>query len=303
MKEYKIILKCILNKHLKQFISSLGTHISLVFSVIFIFTSAMDIFQLNFNFFRGSWIKFFIFVIAVVLISLIITLIQIQGSFRFKTQIKNNTSIIISVDDYIENAVRYHKAACIFGCNNEFDLNLVKKDSLQYDFTNRFLDQQSAQRKIDSSLAHMNYQAIEVGENKKVYSFGTICCITFEEKSDIETRKLYLFANSARRDFNDFNGDNNTDQLLQNIWNFCEQNDIVERTLLVPLLGTGHSNDLSPMQSVKAIIDTYFANYKSKRILNIIISIHPNSLKSIDLIKVKEYIQFKILEMSFGEEL
>lgn len=88
---------------------------------------------------------------------------------------------------------------------------------------------------------------------------------------------------------------------MQKIWDFCKDEDIVEGSILIPLLGTGYSKDSSPMESAKAIIDTYFNNLDEETenkygIRNIIISVPFSYLEEgkINLIKIRNYIQYHL---------
>lgn len=303
MLKKELLVFDIIKKHKKLFIKSLAKDISVLFSIIFIFSSAMDIFQLKINFLEKSWYGYCLFIFLVVFISACITLYKCHQTLRICIKIGDNTSISISVDDYIDNSVRYQKSTCIFGCNNSFNLKLVKKDSLQYDFTNKYFKLEEAQAKIDHELLRDAYPPIGTFDeyNKPQYDCGTICCLNFKGKSDIELRKVLLFANSAPRRFNDYNGSGMTGTLIQKVWDFCRDENTVEDCILFPLLGTGHSHDTTPMLSAKSIIDTYFLNYSSHLVNNIIISVHPNHVKNrqIDIVKIIEYIHYKKIEIDF----
>lgn len=133
---------------------------------------------------------------------------------------------------------------------------------------------------------------------KDSYPFGSIVYLKLTP-----TQNVVMFANSKKvinsTTSNDmFNGTNSTLEDIYNIWEFYIQKHAMQELILIPLLGTGHSHDNTPIDSAKKIVDLFFEYNISNEhtsdsgIRNIVISIHPNDIinHKIDLEQLKWYI-------------
>src|SRR5699024_4795860 len=101
-----------------------------------------------------------------------------------------------------------------------------------------------------------------------------------------KTRRILFFANSQYRG-GEYKGNKDTLNSMHRIWEHFHTQKVHVNALLMPLLGTGLSNDATPMSSTTAIIDNFFKlSYptceKTKELSNIvphlIISIHPDNV-------------------------
>lgn len=122
-----------------------------------------------------------------------------------------------------------------------------------------------------------------------------------KEKDLNETRRMLFFANSQYKG-GEYKGDQSTLSSIDYIWNHFEENNIKAHSLLMPLLGTGLSNDATPMSSTIAIIDHFFElSYPENEnsliykqlVPHLIISIRPQNIENgeIDLLAVHKHIE------------
>lgn len=156
MKEMKTIIKNIIlrDKYSRKLLfPTLWRKFSSVLAIIFLLDNILSIAKINAFEVFSSYTKFpilvelFMILLIVVLIAIYLTYKSYARNLRFKVNIKSCSSITLSVGDYIQNSKLYKASDCIFGCNNSFNLDNVKQDSLQNDFVSEYFSDKSKYQK------------------------------------------------------------------------------------------------------------------------------------------------------------
>lgn len=255
-----------------------------------------------------------------VLISLVIIILFFHfhktNTLLSKTfHLKDNYQITIKIGDYLDNADLYTDASCVTGTNDQFDLTNYNKNSLLYNFICEFFNWENKdaeeriklinnfQRKITnySKEVGLNLATDNTETNKKIFKHGSIIDEKFIDKK-LNTRSILFFANSSIIGEGEFGGNQRTPRVLKDIWGHLHHKNIRSKPLLIPLLGTGHSKDATPMTSVTSIIEQFFRisyprieeDLKYQQIVpHLIISIRPEEVinNSIDILALHKYIE------------
>lgn len=243
-----------------------------------------------------------------------------------KIILKNNLSVTISIhNDFVENSyIEKHKEAAVaWGMTNEFNLKACGPKSLQYEFLEKYYNNDekllgNLQQEIDNQLSGSKYgsEVLESESGKRIkYKIGTAIIVPLTQcgaEKYPRARKLILIACSQVQKDKKFicMGDGDpTCAYLENLWNLLETNSIHINSLIIPLIGSGVSETVSPFESITAIINHHFKHFTNGRnmIRNLIISIRPEciqdakSTRYIDLLKLYKYIELKNLELDYKQ--
>jgi len=273
----------------KKFLEILGAF-SLVLNLLFLLN------LLDENYFNKlEWKGFFLLIFPIIILSIFFTIIEFsktQYTFKFKNL---DSSIEIEINDFFN--IDGNK---IIPMNSSFDTNLKRiiesPNSIQYYFQNNYYpDLTCFDNFIEKSIVENNIQEIDNNTNKegksKIYSIGTVVPV----KDNNKKYNFYLLAHSNVN--NDGTIESKTDYIdesLLKLWDYLSEQGTYNN-YVIPLIGTGRCRlTVTRNEVIKKIIETFIVGVSSKKFTEkLIICIHPDDLKKIDLENILEFLDYK----------
>lgn len=338
----KAVLSLFFKRGFRRNFIDLTKQVSILLGGIFTFSQIME----QFLGIHMKSINFLVILIIVFTAGGIILFFQTKSLLTKTFHLKDHYKITIAVDDYIDNAKKYAEATLVTGINNEFNVTLAKENSLQHDIVQSFfpkenknssgrtvvIQKKSGKTYLDENHDHRSFTYEELldsitykvsnyeeynlkllhsrsSENKRLFEYGSIIGEKFKYKRNI--RRVLLFANSQHYGSGEFKGEKKTPSIIKLIWDYLYENNLDANPLLIPLLGTGHSKDATPMTATIAIIDHFFKiSYPTSEDLlkyanvvpHLVISIRPEHIvkNEIDLLAVHQYIEVMNSRLDFS---
>lgn len=227
---------------------------------------------------------------------------------KFEIKIDNEHSIIISVDDFMNNVETFKKSHCVFGTNDSFncDINKLVHTSIHYQFMCKYFKDSFDEHQEEINLSLKKYYTPCDGFYDDIvnrhYISGTIATIKFDSSIDSitntnESRYAFMIANSRLKG-NDksYKMINSNINYPQELWNYIDAHSIISDSIIFPLIGTSScTGQVSKNEVALQIIDAFFDNIHKGDIKELIISIpiEDYAKRKIDVIMLRNYIKSK----------